>query len=307
MPLEYQEDELAEDSDDEKRIEKEERIAERKLLKKRKGAGKGKTPVMADKAQGGWSQQCLTAGQWQLGQLAVLTPGRSLGKQPMGLARPIGPCFASGELGHLHHQCRKAGLNLAPAASHRSYPSSSIHVVNMTVVSECNNVHMVSTDVQDAEFRSIEGEVSSKTSGKDWTLVSCQGLNAGAGSVTVSSKSKVSCDHLGYEDEYCPWTEVDEDHGEGKRQREDVRYWESDGQFSSESVKGRLRKNVQFWKEELKAPNNIIRVIEEGYELPLVSLPGAHRACNHQSALENNKFVCQEISKLVECGSLHNY
>ena len=42
MFAEYQEDELAEDIDDEKRIEKAERSAERKLLKKRKGASKGK-------------------------------------------------------------------------------------------------------------------------------------------------------------------------------------------------------------------------------------------------------------------------
>ena len=163
MVAEYQEDELAEDSDDEKRIEKAEKRAERKLLKKRKGAGKGKAPVMPDKARGGWAQQRSTAGQWQLGQQAPLTPWRSLGKQPTGLARPIGPCFACGELGHLRHQCRKAGPSLAPAASHRSYPCSSMHVENMSVVSGCSNVHMVSSDVQDAECRSIVGEVSSKT------------------------------------------------------------------------------------------------------------------------------------------------
>ena len=64
--------------------------------------------------------------------------------------------------------------------------------------------------------------------------------------LTVSSEYKVSCDHLGYEDEYCPWTEVDGDHVEGKRQCEDVRYRESDGQFNSESVNWRLRKNMQI-------------------------------------------------------------
>ena len=44
MVAEYQDDELAEDTDDEKRIEKAERSAEGKLLKKTKGAGKGKGP-----------------------------------------------------------------------------------------------------------------------------------------------------------------------------------------------------------------------------------------------------------------------
>ena len=48
--------------------------------------------------------------------------------------------------------------------------------------------------------------------------MACQRLNQGAGSVAVTSKFKVSCDHLGHEDEYCPWTEVDGDHEEGKGQ-----------------------------------------------------------------------------------------
>ena len=38
--------------------------------------------------------------------------------------------------------------------------------------------------------------------------------------------------------------------------------------------------------------------------MPLVSLPGAHRACNHQSALGNDEFVCEEVSKLVKCGCI---
>ena len=76
----YQQDELAEDSDDEKRINKAERSAERKLLKKRKGTGKGKAPVMAERSKVAWPQQHSTAGQWQLGQQASPTPWRPLGK-----------------------------------------------------------------------------------------------------------------------------------------------------------------------------------------------------------------------------------
>ena len=57
--------------------------------------------------------------------------------------------------------------------------------------------------VQAAKSRSIVGEVSSEAT-EDWRCVACQGLSAGAGGVKVTKKSKVSCDHLGYEDEYCP-------------------------------------------------------------------------------------------------------
>ena len=33
---------------------------------------------------------------------------------------------------------------------------------------------------------------------------------------------------------------------------------------------------MQFWRDELKAPNNIIRLNEEGCILPPVSLPSAY-------------------------------
>ena len=56
MVAKYQEDELANNSDYDKRIEKAERNAKRKLLKKQKGAEKGKATVMAEKLRSGWSQ-----------------------------------------------------------------------------------------------------------------------------------------------------------------------------------------------------------------------------------------------------------
>ena len=38
-------------------------------------------------------------------------------------------------------------------------------------------------------------------------------------------------------------------------------------------VKGRLKQNVEFWKNELKAPPTVISTIEAGYVLPLLSEP----------------------------------
>ena len=55
----------------------------------------------------------------------------------------------------------------------------------------------------------------------------------------------------------------------GDEWRECVRYWESDGQTSPEFVKGKLKRNVQFWKEELMASDSTIRLTEEAYNLPL--------------------------------------
>ena len=158
-----------------------ERSAGEEVIEKKEGAGKGKASVMAERSRGGWPQQRSTTGQWQLGQQASPTlgqqasptPWRPLGKQPAGLTRPIGPCFACGELGHLRHQCRKAGPSLTPAAPHRSYPCSSI--LSTSVAVENSGVPIVSSYVQAAESRSIVGEVPSEATEKDWRCVACKG------------------------------------------------------------------------------------------------------------------------------------
>ena len=67
-------------------------------------------------------------------------------------------------------------------------------------------------------------------------------------------------------------------------------------------VKGKLREHVHFWREELKAPESVIDVIEKGYVLPLKSLPPPYRQANHQSALLHSDFVCDSISELTAAG-----
>ena len=67
-------------------------------------------------------------------------------------------------------------------------------------------------------------------------------------------------------------------------------------------VKGKLREHVHFWREELKAPESVIDVIEKGYVLPLKSLPPPYRQANHQSVLLHADFVCDSISELTAAG-----
>ena len=98
---EYTADELAEDSDDEKRLEKAERAAERKAAKRRKAPERRPKPY----------------GRPQQGQplpstgpvTTALIPGASQ-KRPLVTPLPqrqVGPCFACGQMGHLRSFCPK--------------------------------------------------------------------------------------------------------------------------------------------------------------------------------------------------------
>ena len=52
------------------------------------------------------------------------------------------------------------------------------------------------------------------------------------------------------------------------------------------SVKGRLRKSLQFWKD-IDAPRFIIDTIEFGYKLPLLQIPAPFVARNNNSAIQD--------------------
>ena len=68
-------------------------------------------------------------------------------------------------------------------------------------------------------------------------------------------------------------------------------------------VKGRLRENISFW-QNIGASRWVLRVFQEGYSLPFISLPQEAFFRNHPSAVEDNVFVCTEISKLLLSGAV---
>ena len=118
---EYVADELADGSDDEKRMEKAEKAAERKAAKRRLierteppsrfGKGRPGPPSAAPVPVGGPSPQ-MTA--------ALRRPG------PV----PVGPYFACGEVGHLRSYCPKI-----TAAARKWYPFEQVpHVTGTAVV-----------------------------------------------------------------------------------------------------------------------------------------------------------------------------
>ena len=70
------------------------------------------------------------------------------------------------------------------------------------------------------------------------------------------------------------------------------------------SVKGRLKKNLIFWRETLSANSAILEIIDNGYKIPFFKALQCTSFRNNQSALKNKDVVEEPISKLLKCGSV---
>ena len=68
------------------------------------------------------------------------------------------------------------------------------------------------------------------------------------------------------------------------------------------SVRGRLRKPIQFWRE-IDAPRFIVDTIKFGYKLPLLQIPPPFVSTNNNLELRESEFVESAISELLnlEC------
>ena len=68
------------------------------------------------------------------------------------------------------------------------------------------------------------------------------------------------------------------------------------------SVRGRLRKSLQFWKDN-DAPHFIIGTTEFGYKLPLLQIPPPFVVKDNKSAIQESAFVESAIGELLslEC------
>lgn len=62
---------------------------------------------------------------------------------------------------------------------------------------------------------------------------------------------------------------------------------------------GRLRKNLKFWQEVLKAPDTVLEYIQNGYCLPFRFLPPSHNQCNSKSTETHQKFVDEAVLSLL--------
>ena len=75
-------------------------------------------------------------------------------------------------------------------------------------------------------------------------------------------------------------------------------FYEYEQGVSEPIVRGRMRANVQFWKD-IGAPDDIIATISVGYRIPFASTPGPAKFKNNKSAINNSEFVQEAINDLV--------
>ncbi len=80
--------------------------------------------------------------------------------------------------------------------------------------------------------------------------------------------------------------------------------WEVEAQDTVTQVKGRLKGKLSYWRDELKAPQLILDIIEHGYILPLKSEPTPFARINQASAIANKALVTQSVDELLVAGCI---
>ncbi len=81
-------------------------------------------------------------------------------------------------------------------------------------------------------------------------------------------------------------------------------HWEVQEASAPLGVKGRLKDSLSFWRDELRAPQSIVDIIDREYILSLKSEPTTFSRKNQASADLNRVFVEQSIGDLMVNGCI---
>ena len=83
----------------------------------------------------------------------------------------------------------------------------------------------------------------------------------------------------------------------------DGRDWDfEEGQKAFEA--GNITKHVEFWHENLKAPEFVLSILKHGHFLPFETFPPPSTEHNNKSSLRNKKFVEDSIRQLLLSGCI---
>lgn len=260
---EYEADELADDSDDEKRLEKAERAAERKQSRRRKTAGgnarradtAGVRNAGGRRTPGLQATPSSTAPPPAMQQLMSRPQAQTLQTLP----QKTGPCFHCGQFGHLRKDCPRLGR---PQGSQWYPPTFSLPPLGEAVQAPWSMVPEAGEGLEPIEVAPRTGDL--------------QGMESLGDSLGV--------DWYAFNPMFC---EEMEPAGAPEQERR---------------VQGRLKQSIQFWEQELQAPESILHIIRDGYVLPLLSEPPAYCKLNQRSALADPEFVTQAVEELVMYG-----
>ena len=219
----YEDDALADNSEDERRLEKAEREAER-ITKRRRGTNAAKKcPREMEPAAGGPSNKRESN-----------APTRQAPPKP----RVIGPCYRCAEWGHLAATCPKRN----------TYPFDS---QCQLVVSQADTQDMLlgTSKVIGDESGKLEYKGKRSSTGVDSISVN----EAKASEVTFDGDFNedpqlVSSDHEAASSSNDPSV------GDEGFQLENSKFWELEAPIQLLDVQGRLKQNQSFWKDTLNAP-----------------------------------------------------
>ena len=272
----YENDELAEDSDDEKRLFKAEKEAERRQQKKKRRIN----PMTG-------SRKRPDAGAGL--EVPAVRGGGAGSRPPPVRPRLIGPCFRCGEFGHLVASCPKPRLMypsdqpLVSEAVDTNEPIVEL-CVNYKIESIDSEVVGQSTSVNSDARNALERLAESAMDGCGVipSLVTDE-INPGNGEGATTSNGGLNVPETHQLPDLARSWEVE---------RPGVKHQVTD-------VQVRLKEAHSFWIETLQAPSLIPDWILTGYKLPLLCAPTPFMQGNHQSSLEHAGFVTDAIQELM--------
>ena len=262
----YESHPLAEDSDDEKKLEKAEKEAERAANKCQRGGGGA-----------GNKRKCWPGPAGPSSRQREPQPTQAAGPPPLlpqGPVRPripvLGPCFFCGQFGHLVKSC----------------PKETLYPLKQPVVSKAER----SADSHESGGVLIMNDMCHQST-------TCE--------VSTSEVDVKQCvDNPGIFDQINSTEDMsfegnpDEPYMEG----ETSIFWEVEANSPPDQitdVQGRLKKKVLFWKEVLHAPPPIIGCITNGYRLPHKFHPLPHCQHNQVSTETHHQFVDEAVQGLL--------
>ena len=295
---------VATNEDDARRIEKAEKTAEQRVSKrKRKVAAttafqRAKRPVASTGAPAQGPPQ----------PPPFLLPRPAYG-QPSS-ARPVGPCWTCGEVGHLKTSCPRLSKPYPFMVVDTCHSRVDNKVLARASQSGQGKAGQCSEPLVDTKLKPTKG-IQKETC----LSIGEVGMGLGFKVETGLSMGKGTSHPQGANDLTEPFdtathasmsegtdTEVAESWEAECENTHDLvlsRFWEMErGQVTD--VQGKLKANISFWEQKLQPAPWIISCIKEGYKLPLRSIPDPYIRPNQASALANKEFITQAISEMVQ-------
>ena len=296
----YESDDLASDSDDEKRLFKAEKEAERRSKRKRAATAGAKKRAYFAKG-GPVTPRPSTRSEGTSSAVGTV-------RAPSVRSRPLGPCFGCGQFGHLVDSCSVRAPKTYPCPYTMVGKDGCESILCDASVLSCEalhcNVEELDRDGWDALCEA--SALTCKTLGSDVGQLSTKGakcVNEMSCSEVIEQKGdKVlkpivegNCTEVALMGDGQPMYDYPTSIKE--------KYWEIQGisaQMQLTQVQGRLRTCVRFWQDVLHAPPTVIDWIQNGYKLPLLYMPTPFCQCNHRSAIQNREFVTEALRELMK-------